>query len=57
LEVGEQEGVTYAVQFYAASLPQYNTYITNHAPALRLKANQKWGDQVLGYRTIMEIVQ
>lgn len=57
LEVDEQEGVTYAVQFYADSLQQYNTYITNHAPALRLKANQKWGDQVLGYRTIMEIVQ
>jgi hypothetical protein len=56
LEVDEQEGLTYAAQFYATSLDQYNTYITNNAPALRLKANQQWGEQVLGYRTIMEIV-
>jgi hypothetical protein len=57
LEVDEQEGITYAAQFYAASAENYNTYITNNAPALRLKANQKWGDKVLGYRTLMEIVQ
>jgi hypothetical protein len=57
LEVDEREGITYAAQFYAASAENYNTYITNNAPALRLKANQKWGDKVLGYRTLMEIVQ
>lgn len=57
LEVDEQEGLTYAVQFYTSSIENYNSYITNYAPALRLQANQKWGDQVLGYRTIMEIVQ
>lgn len=57
LEVDEQEGITYAFQFYSYSQENYNTYISNHAPALRLKANQKWGDQVLGFRSIMEIVQ
>ncbi len=57
LEVDDQEGITYAFQFYAATIGNYNTYITNYAPALRLKANQKWGDKVLGYRTLMEIVQ
>lgn len=57
LEVDEQEGLTYAVQFYTSSIENYNSYIVNYAPALRLQANQKWGDQVLGYRTIMEIVQ
>ncbi len=57
LEVDEQEGVTYAAQFYTTSIQEYNTYTTKYAPALRLQANQKWGDQVLGYRTIMEIVQ
>lgn len=57
LEVDEQEGLTYAVQFYTSSIENYNSYITNYAPALRLQANQKWGEQVLGYRTIMEIVQ
>jgi hypothetical protein len=56
LEVDEQEGVTYAAQFYATSIENYRTYISNHAPALRLIGNQKWGDRVLGYRTLMEIV-
>ena len=57
LEVDEQEGITYAAQFYSSSIDNYRSYISNNAPALRLKANQKWGDKVLGYRTLMEIVK
>lgn len=57
LEVDEEQGITYAVQFFASTLDDYNAYISNHAPALRLKGTEKWGDQVVGFRTIMEIVQ
>ena len=56
LEVDEQEGITYATQLYCSSIENYKSYISNNAPALRLKANQKWGEKVLGYRTLMEIV-
>jgi hypothetical protein len=45
------------VQFYADSEEAYRQYTTQYDPALRLKATQKWGDQVVGFRTIMSIVQ
>jgi hypothetical protein len=57
LEMDESEAITYAVQFYAASEEDYKLYNTNHAPALRLKAQSVWGDQVIGFRTTMSIVQ
>jgi hypothetical protein len=57
LEVDEEEGLTYAVQFHAETEQDYRRYIAEHAPALRLAATQQWGDQVLGFRTLMAIVQ
>jgi hypothetical protein len=57
LEVDEQEGLTFAVQFHADTEEQYRRYIAEHAPALRLAATRQWGDQVMGFRTLMAIVQ
>jgi hypothetical protein len=57
LEVDETEGISFAVQFFVSNLDNYNNYISNYAPALRLKGTQKWTTQVLGFRTLMEIVQ
>jgi hypothetical protein len=55
-DVDEDQGITYAVQFFAVTLEDYQNYVSNHAPALRLKGTQKWGDQAVGFRTLMEIV-
>ena len=57
LELDESESLTYACQFYAQTEGHYRNYITESAPDLRLKANQRWGDQVIGFRTLMEIVK
>jgi hypothetical protein len=57
LEVDEQEGLTFAVQFHAETEEHYRRYIAEHAPALRLNATRQWGDQVMGFRTLMAIVQ
>ena len=56
MDVDEQQGITYAVQFFASTKENYDSYISNHAPALRLKGTEKWGDQVVGFRTLMKIV-
>jgi hypothetical protein len=56
LDIEEEQGITYAVQFFASTKENYDTYISNHAPALRLKGTEKWGDQVVGFRTLMKIV-
>jgi len=55
-EVDETEGISYAIQFYVNDLESYNTYIAKSAPTLRLKVNEQWGDRVIGFRTLMEIV-
>ena len=57
LDVDEQEGLTFAVQFHAETEEHYRMYIAEHAPALRLQGTRQWGDQVIGFRTLMEIVQ
>jgi hypothetical protein len=56
MDVDEQQGITYAVQFFASTKENYDSYLSNHAPALRLKGTEKWGDQVVGFRTLMKIV-
>lgn len=57
VEVDESEGITFAFQFYTESAAHYKKYITEFAPSLRAKANKKWGDQVVGFRTVMKSVQ
>lgn len=57
LEVDEEEGLTFAVQFQAETEENYRTYIAEHAPALRLNASRQWGDRVIGFLTLMTIVQ
>mgnify|MGYP003330840257 CR=1 FL=1 len=56
-EVDETEGITYAFQFQIPYGDQLTTYNAEHAPQLRLKAEQRWGEKVMAFRTLMEIVQ
>lgn len=52
----EDEGVTYAVQYYAEGQEQLNRYFNEHAVAMRKNATDKWGDRFIAFRTIMEVV-
>jgi Domain of unknown function (DUF4286) len=56
LEVDDREGPTYAVQYHAPSKGLYNNYIENHAPAMRQKSFDKWGDQFIAFRSVMQVV-
>ena len=56
LEQEDPDAVTYIVQYFAASLQHYNTYIEKFAPSLRKKIQDKWGDKFIAFRTIMEVV-
>ena len=57
LEVDDSEGPTYAIQYHAASKADYNRYIELHAPGLRQKSIDKWGDRFIAFRTLMQVVQ
>lgn len=56
IENDDEEGLTYSVQFFAESKAMYNLYIEKYAPALRQKTTALWGDKVLGFRTVMQLV-
>ncbi|MES2773615.1 MAG: DUF4286 family protein [Bacteroidota bacterium] len=56
LETDETEGPTYAFQYYAVSKAQYNRYIELYAPALRRQTIEKWGDNFIAFRSLMEVV-
>lgn len=56
LEVDDSEGPTYAIQYFAESKSLYNHYIENFAEEMRKRAFEKWGDQFIGFRSVMMVV-
>ena len=57
LEVDETEGPTYAIQYNADSKADYNRYIQLHAPGMRQKSFDKWGNSFIAFRSVMQVVQ
>ena len=56
LETDEKEGPTYAAQYFAESKADYNRYIQLHAEVMRKKVSDKWGNQVVAFRSVLEVV-
>ena len=56
VDAEETESVTYAVQYYVESEKQLNTYLDEHAAALRQKGFDKWGNRFIAFRTIMQVI-
>lgn len=56
LENADNEGATFAVQYKARRLEDYHLYLAQHAPLLRQKGYEKWGDKFVAFRTFMKIV-
>ena len=56
VESDDEEGVTYAVQYHTQSRELYEHYIEKYATDMRKKGHDKWGDQFIAFRTLMEVV-
>ena len=56
LETDEEDGPTYAIQYYMDEMDDYTGYLEKHAPAFRDKVLQKWGGEVISFRTLMEVI-
>ena len=56
LQTDDSEGPTYAIQYFAESLGDYERYIDDFAVTMRQKSFDRWGDQFIAFRTIMEVV-
>lgn len=57
LEQDETEGITYVLQYFAATSDNYQRYIEQHASLLRQKAFQRWGDQFIAFRSVLQLVK
>ena len=57
LEIDEEEGPTYAIQFFADSKALYNFYLEKFAGEMRKRSFEKWGDKFISIRSVMQIVE
>jgi hypothetical protein len=55
-QADDDEGVNIAVQYTAQSMVDYERYRDNFAPALQAKTREKYGDRVLAYRSLLEVI-
>lgn len=56
LEIDETDGPTFAAQYMAASREDYSAYISEYAAGMRKKVTEKWGDRLVTFRSLMEVV-
>ena len=56
LETDDSEGPTYAIQYLAENKDDYKRYIDEFAAIMRQRSFDRWGDQFIAFRTIMEVV-
>jgi hypothetical protein len=57
LEVDDSEGPTYAIQYRADSMEDYQRYIDVYGNTLRQKSFDKWGNAFVAFRTLMQVVK
>ena len=50
----DEETFSYAVQYFAKSVADVEEYFRKHAPRLRDDVQQRYGDKVVSYRTLLE---
>jgi hypothetical protein len=54
IEPTDDEGATYVAQYYTDSLDKYNQYIEQFAPSLREKGYAKFGNEFIGFRSLLK---
>jgi len=56
IEQDDPEGPTYIIQYFISTEKNYKRYIEEFALIMREEEFEKWGDQFIAHRTIMELV-
>ncbi|MBC7849542.1 MAG: DUF4286 family protein [Chitinophagaceae bacterium] len=56
LDVDDEDGPTYAVQYFAEDRTKYEQYINEYAPLLRKEVIEKWGDACVSFRSTMQVI-
>jgi len=53
----DEEGETYAIQYFAENLEKYNQYQSEFAPALQKEGRDLFGDKFHAFRTLLEEIE
>ena len=56
LQVDEEDGPTYAVQYYCSSKDSYEQFLQTLSIHFRQKETAKWGTRFVVFDTVMEVV-
>ena len=56
LEQDDAEGITYAVQYFADNMQNYERYIAEFADRFRKESIDKWGQKFIAFRTLMQVM-
>lgn len=54
--INEEQGTTYSVQYTCADIRDYEEYKQLHAPRLQKEVALKYGNKVVAFRTLLEII-
>ncbi len=57
IETDETDGLTYAVQYHAPDQKAYNYYIQQYAARMQEKSFSRWGDKVISFRSVLQVIQ
>jgi hypothetical protein len=56
LEQNDSEGRTFVIQFLSKAREDYDQYIIHHSKKFRDDAMNKWGNQFIAFRTLLQAV-
>lgn len=57
LETDDEDGATYSAQYFATTKELQEQYVATFAPTLREKVISKWGNRMISFRSVLELVQ
>lgn len=56
LEQDDEDGVTYAIQYFADTRQNYERYLAEFADHFKKESQIKWGQKFIAFRTLMQVV-
>lgn len=56
LMIAEEDGVTYAFQYFCKDMKSFETYQKEHAKALQADHTSRYQNQFVAFRTMMEVL-
>ncbi|MDQ3143029.1 MAG: DUF4286 family protein [Bacteroidota bacterium] len=57
LDIAEDDGITYSIQYDSYSQEMLTKYMSLHAPAIQKKHIEKYANRFVAFRTIMNVVE